>query len=228
MCVRILDAQVDVPLSGADGHCRDGHPFDEREGVAFHQHAVGERPGIALVGIACDELPVGRRVEHCFPLDAGRESRAAPPAQTGVGHFLHDRRGSHRQRALQCLVTTMRQVLVEADGIDQADSLEGEPLLLREVRDGLDGANEPRVRAAAEEAGVEQPRHLRRRYRAVADPSGRCFNLDQWLEPAHPPRAVPRDRDVHAAPGRFSRNRLRHLPGTYRERRGVARDPHFS
>ena len=99
--VRILDAQIDVPLRGADGHCRDGHPFDEREGVAFHQHAVGEGPGIALVGIAGDELPVGRRVEHCFPLDAGRERGAAAPAQTGVGHFLHDRRGPDRQRALQ-------------------------------------------------------------------------------------------------------------------------------
>ena len=32
----------------------DGHAFDEREGIAFHDHAVGEGPAVALVGIADD------------------------------------------------------------------------------------------------------------------------------------------------------------------------------
>jgi hypothetical protein len=52
--VRILGADVDVALRGADREAGDRHAFEQAEGIALHQHAVGEGARIALVGIADD------------------------------------------------------------------------------------------------------------------------------------------------------------------------------
>ena len=60
--MRILDAQIDVAPRGADRETGDRHAFDERERIAFHEHAIGERAGIAFVRIAGDVLLRGRAV----------------------------------------------------------------------------------------------------------------------------------------------------------------------
>src|SRR6185312_16774541 len=49
--VRIFRADIDVALGGADGDARDRHALDHHEGIAFHDHAIGERAAIALVGV---------------------------------------------------------------------------------------------------------------------------------------------------------------------------------
>jgi hypothetical protein len=38
----IFGADIDVAVSGADGDACNGHALDEDEGIAFHDHAVGE------------------------------------------------------------------------------------------------------------------------------------------------------------------------------------------
>ena len=81
--MRVFGAQVDVALRGADREAGDGHAFDEHEGIAFHQHAVGEGAGVAFVGVAddvflsaaalstvCHLMPVGK------PRRRGRAGRS--------------------------------------------------------------------------------------------------------------------------------------------------------
>ena len=77
--------------------------------------------------------------------------------------------GAHRERALQALVAVVRQVVVEADRIGDADARERQTLLLREVRNRLDRADAQRVRAAVEKIGVEQAADVARRHGPVAD-----------------------------------------------------------
>ena len=93
---RILRADVDVALRGTDGEGRDGHAFDEQEGIAFHEHAVGvraaESPSSALQQTNFCSLG---RLEDGLPLDARREPGAAPAAQTGLGHLGDDVRRLH-------------------------------------------------------------------------------------------------------------------------------------
>ena len=55
--VRIFRADVDVALGRADREAGDRHALDQHERIAFHQHAVGEGAGIALVGVADDVFP---------------------------------------------------------------------------------------------------------------------------------------------------------------------------
>ncbi|MNM46076.1 hypothetical protein D3C81_570060 [compost metagenome] len=40
--IRIFRAHIDVAEGGADGNAGNRHAFDQQEGVAFHQHAVGK------------------------------------------------------------------------------------------------------------------------------------------------------------------------------------------
>jgi hypothetical protein len=88
--MRIFGAQIDIALGRADRDAGDRHALDQHEGVALHDHAVGEGAAVALVGVADDVFVAGLRVVHGLPLDAGREARAAAPAQAGGGDLLDD------------------------------------------------------------------------------------------------------------------------------------------
>ena len=89
--VRIFGADIDVASRRADRDAGDRHALDQEEGIAFHQHAVGERAAVALVGVADDVLLIGLDAGGRAPFDAGRKARPAPPAQAG-GQNLLDRR----------------------------------------------------------------------------------------------------------------------------------------
>ena len=52
--MRIFGADIDVALGRADRDAGDRHAFDQHEGIALHDHAVGEGAAVALVGIADD------------------------------------------------------------------------------------------------------------------------------------------------------------------------------
>ena len=54
--VRVFRARIDVALGRADREAGDRHALDQHERIAFHQHPIGERAGIALIRIADDEL----------------------------------------------------------------------------------------------------------------------------------------------------------------------------
>ena len=121
---RILGAYVDVALFCADRQARDGHPFDEREGVAFHLHAIREGARVAFVGVADDVLGRGRRLQHGLPLDAGRKGGAAATPQARLGHLLHDLRARHFQGGAQPGEATVRDVVLDAERIGHAHARE--------------------------------------------------------------------------------------------------------
>src|SRR5437667_233982 len=122
--MRVLGAQINVALGGADRDAGDGHALDEREGIPLHQHAVGEGARVALVGVAGDVLLARRLIEHGLPLDAGREGRSATTAQPRARDRLHDGRRRHRKRLRQSLVAAVLHIVrnqrVEALGRDAA------------------------------------------------------------------------------------------------------------
>src|SRR5262249_54058548 len=53
---RVLAARVDITLAGADRVAGDGHALEHAVRVALQHAAVHERAGVALVGVAHDEL----------------------------------------------------------------------------------------------------------------------------------------------------------------------------
>ena len=97
---RILAAHVEVAVLAAGGVGGDGHRLDDGERVALHQHAVLERAGLGLVGVADQVVRAARLARHGVPLAARREGGAAAPDELGVDHLADARpRGRARSRA---------------------------------------------------------------------------------------------------------------------------------
>jgi hypothetical protein len=68
---RILGADIDVALVGADGIGGDGHALEHPMGVGLQDGAVHEGAGVALVGVADDVLLVAgvfATVDHLRPV----------------------------------------------------------------------------------------------------------------------------------------------------------------
>jgi hypothetical protein len=78
--VKELAADIDVGDLRADGPAPDQAPFEQQVRVALHQHVIFERAGLAFVGVAGDVSRLGLLVDE-LPLETGRETRAAAPAQ---------------------------------------------------------------------------------------------------------------------------------------------------
>ena len=89
--MRILGADIDVAFGRADRDACDGHAFDQEEGIALHQHPVGERAAVAFVSVADNVLLVGFDPGARAPFDASRKARPTAPAQAR-GENLLDRR----------------------------------------------------------------------------------------------------------------------------------------
>ena len=85
--VRVLAADEDERLVGADRVGADDHPLDEQMRVLLHQLAVLERAGLGLVGVA-DEVLVHRPLGDEGHLLAHREAGAAAAADARVEHLL--------------------------------------------------------------------------------------------------------------------------------------------
>ena len=140
----MFDAHADIRSAIDDSPCvaptaiaGDRHAFDQREGIAFHDHAVGEGAAVAFVGVADDISAVGLRVGDGLPFDAGRKARAAAPAQAGFRHFGDGRRGADLDGALQAAPARQGGVIVQRNRIDHAAAGEGQARLARRRRDGL-------------------------------------------------------------------------------------------
>ncbi len=106
----IFRAYIDVAVAGPDGEAGNGHALDQQEGVAFHQHAVGEGAGVAFVGVADDVLLRSLGTTHRAPFDPGGERRAAASAQAGIeygGGGLFATEGDGPGQALEAAVGTV-------------------------------------------------------------------------------------------------------------------------
>ena len=83
----IFVADVDVDLGRLDHPGGDQHAFEEAVRIEAEIVAVLERAGLALVGVHRHQ-PRAFFGAHERPLAAGREARAAKPAQAGVADDL--------------------------------------------------------------------------------------------------------------------------------------------
>ncbi len=117
--LRVFRADVHIPGVSADGIRCNGHPFQDRVGIALQHAAVHECPRIPFVPIADDVLVCvfGRLGQP--PLRASREARTAPSAQAGIGNDGDNLRGRHLDEdLLQRAIAIPRLVLIQAGGID--------------------------------------------------------------------------------------------------------------
>ena len=119
---RILAADVDVALLAAGRERGDRHRLDHGERVLFHQHAILERAGLRLVGIADHVVRARGCPRDRVPLAAGRKERAAAADEARVRHLADDAGGAERERACERLVAAMRAIVVEALRIRDADA----------------------------------------------------------------------------------------------------------
>ena len=94
----VFAAQVDQAAPRTDGQGGDRHAVEQQVGMAGQQHPVLEGPGLALVGVADDDVFVARCVAAELPLRAGGESGTAPAAQPGSGDLAAQRQRPARQR----------------------------------------------------------------------------------------------------------------------------------
>src|SRR5439155_5816043 len=113
----VFAADVDEARRAADRARRDQHALDQRVRVTLEQVAVLERPRLALVGVDDEVHGPGVGLRNERPLRAGREARAAEPAEVRGLDVLDDGRGLHRLGLGPRLVAARRPVPVERVGV---------------------------------------------------------------------------------------------------------------
>ncbi len=108
---RILAADVDERMVNLVGDGGDDDPFDHLVGIALEELAILEGPGLRL--IAVDDQVGGSGGRQKAPLQAGRESGAAPPQKTrALDHFDQFVPG-HRRRSPRLGIAVGRLVAVD-------------------------------------------------------------------------------------------------------------------
>ncbi len=222
--MRVLGAQVDVSLRRADGNTRDGHALDQCQGIPFHQHAVREGAGVALIRIAGDEFLLRRLIQDRLPLDAGRECGAAPTAQAGIRDGLYDGFRAHGKSPAQTLVTVMDHVVRDADRIGDADARERQALLTCQPGDRRRGPERQGVRPPGQETGGEKSWNLRWRDGPVGHSPGRCSHLHHRLQPVQAAGPVANEPKLEAARRGLLADGVRDLGGPERQGTGVSRN----
>jgi len=213
----VLAAYVDECVLRTHSVTGDQQPFDHPERIAVHEHAVFERTGLALVGIA-DHI-AGPGIARCeLPLQAGRESRAAAADQLAGLHLGDHLRGSHLAEDLaQRCHAALCAVVVQAGGVHDADVGEGhldQPADLelrgrgRSIQQGIDRSRcMPRAVDQRGRRAVTQPQAADRlqRHRAIrgglAGRASQSFPKrgQQHVAAAHRARSIDADADELAA-----------------------------
>ena len=222
--VRVFGPQIDVALRGAHCDARNGHALHERQRVAFHHHAIGERTGITLVGIAGDVLLRRALLEDRLPLDAGWKRRTTAPAQAGVADGLNDRFEAQRQRSPQPLVAAVDHIVGHTRRINHTDAGESEALLARQPRDGIRRPESQRVLATVQEIRRVQTRHVGGHHGPVREPPASGGDFHERLEPVGSARAVAHQAQLEAASRGLPRDGLRDLARAEGESARIARN----
>jgi hypothetical protein len=135
----VLAAQVDVALLRGHGEAGDGHGLDQGERIALHHHAVFERAGLGLVGVAHDVVRTRGLLGHRLPLHASRKSSAATTEELRVFDLADGVSGTDLDGPAQSLVAAVGAVVVEGQRIDHAHaSKQATPGGRTDLRPGLD------------------------------------------------------------------------------------------
>ncbi len=178
----VFAAHVNVTFGRAHGKAGDGHAFQDLVRIALQYAAIHEGAGIALVGVADDQLAVILALGDHGPLEAGgiagAASAAEPTARDRVDHFL----GRHAaQRLAQGFVTVGRDGGLDPFRLHEAAVFQDHRYLLAE--EGL-----CRIDALSQDRAAPEPSHdgwgLLDRYLAVQRVFG--IDLDQRAFAAHP------------------------------------------
>ncbi len=192
----IFGPDVDVALRGTAGDGCDRHAFDQAEGIAFHQHAVGEGAAVALVGVAGDVLFWSAlRIVNRLPLDAGREAGAAAAAKARGRDLGYDVDRLHLQGFREPFKAAVLAIVLDRQRIGDAAARERQPFLVFEIGDLFGQSVTELVRLALKETGIEKFCHVPSRYGAVSDAALGRFDLDERFEIKHAARAVAHDRE---------------------------------
>jgi hypothetical protein len=99
--------------------------------------------------------------------------------------------------------------------VDEPDTFEREPSLLREEGNVFGQAQREWVCAAVEEACFEKRSNFWWLHGPVGEPTARGLDLDQGLEPEQPARAGAHDLDLELATFGFRDDGQRDLVGAY-------------
>ena len=130
---RIFGADVDDAVGRAGDVGADRHALDQGVRIALDLVAVHVGAGIALVGVADQELPLGLGLAQELPLHAGGVAGAAAPAQAGFLDLLVGRLGrAVDQHLVQGLVAADGDVFLDVVGIDQPGVAQDDLLLAAE------------------------------------------------------------------------------------------------
>ena len=99
--ISVFAAQVDNPGGRPHAVTGDGHALEDQVRRLGEDHAILERAGLALVGVAHHDLVVSRRRARELPFHAGGEARAPASTQTRNLDALDDLGGTFRQGLAQ-------------------------------------------------------------------------------------------------------------------------------
>jgi len=133
---RVLVADVDETLVGADRPGADHHALEHRVRVALHDRAVLERSRVALVAVAQHEAPIARRAPARPPLAAGVEAGAAAAALARDRHLLDHLVRRHLEEGLgKPRVGALGDRIEDVGRVDAADVAHRHPQLVLVERD---------------------------------------------------------------------------------------------
>ena len=105
---RVLAAQVEIAARRTHGEPGDRDRLEQGVGILLEDHAVLERPGLRLVGVAHHVAGRHRLRGDGRPLPAGRERGAAATHEPRVGHLRDDGIGPDGHRPGERLVAARR------------------------------------------------------------------------------------------------------------------------
>ena len=115
---RIFRTDVDEAVRAAGRVRGDRHRLHERKWVLLHQHAVLERAGLRLVGVAHEVVRLRRLLRDRLPLRPCGKCCAAAAEQARVGHLAQHACGTELERPAQGGVTAHRDVRIERRRIE--------------------------------------------------------------------------------------------------------------
>ena len=98
---RILAANVEEAALAAGGESGDRHRLDDGERIAVEQHAILERAGLRLVGVADEIVRTRRLLGDRVPFAAGGKRGAAAAHELRVDDFANHGVGADLERLAQ-------------------------------------------------------------------------------------------------------------------------------
>ena len=104
---RVLTADVNISLAGADGITGDRHAFQKLLRLGVDEDAIFEHQRLRLVGVADDIFLRRRFLQHHPPLAPRRKARATASGQSCGLDFIDHRAGRSCQRFSQTLIGTV-------------------------------------------------------------------------------------------------------------------------